>query len=133
MTPVIDQDPWRRQCDALDDLSSFIDEHAPGKRHSLPLLHWYVGPAHTVRAEIHAFDIEHGGGHRDPRTVITAYAKALDTCVEEHLHVDEVLLVVRGRIGPPEGTGEARRTHMVVSAKVPTENRRKVGGRAFLP
>lgn len=133
MTTAIAQDLWRSQRDALQDLTAFIDEHGPGAGQPLPLLHWRVGPSRTVRAEVHSLDREHGGGHRDPRAVLVAYSKALDAKIVEHPDAERVLLVADGRIGPPEDGETTGRTHVVISARVPREDRRKTGGRAFLP
>lgn len=133
MTTVIAQDLWRRQRDALQDLTAFVDEHGPGTRQPLPLLHWRIGPSPMVRAEIHSLDREHGGGHRDPRAVLTAYSEALGVEIVEHHDAESVLLVADGRIGPPQEAAAAGRTHVVISARVPTPDRRKTGGRAFLP
>lgn len=133
MTTVIAQELWRSQRDALLDLTAFINNHGPLTEHPLPLLHWRVGPSHTVHAEIHSLDREHGGGHRDPRAVITAYSDVLGTRIVEHPDEESMLLVADGRIGPPEDGDAAGRTHVMISARVPTENARKIGGRAFLP
>src|SRR6185437_11114741 len=84
MTTAIAQDLWHSQCDALQDLTAFIDEHGPGTGQPLPLLHWRVGPSRIVRAEIHSLDREHGGAHRDPRAVLVAYSKTLGTKIVEH-------------------------------------------------
>jgi len=133
MTTAIAQDLWHSQCDALQDLTAFIDEHGPGTGQPLPLLHWRVGPSRIVRAEIHSLDREHGGAHRDPRAVLVAYSKTLGTKIVEHPDPERVLLVADGRIGPPEDGGTTGRTQVVISARVPMQNRRKTGGRAFLP
>jgi hypothetical protein len=133
MTTVIAQELWRSESHALHDLTMFIDEHGPGADVPLPLLHWRVGPSHTVHAEIHSLDREHGGGHRDPRTVIAAYSGALGTRIVEHPDEESVLLVADGRIGPPKGADAAGRTQVVIRARVPTQNHKKIGGRAFLP
>lgn len=133
MTITTAQDLWRSQRDALHDLTVFIGEHGPGTGQPLPLLHWRVGPSRTVRAEVHSFDRERGGGHRDPRAVITAYSDTLGMRIVEHPNPESVLLVADGRIGPPEGGGGEGRTFIVISARVPTENGKKTGGRAFVP
>lgn len=132
MSTVIAHELWTSQRDALHDLTAFVGEHGPDTDRRLPLLHWSVGPSHTVHAEVHSLDREHGGGHRDPRAVITAYADALHTDVMEHTDGDRVLFLTRGRIGPegPDGSG---RTHVAISARVPIMDDRKVGGSAFLP
>jgi hypothetical protein len=132
MTTVIAQEMWRDQSEAMHDLTAFIDEHGPGAERPLPLLHWRVGPSHTVHAEIHSHDREHGGGHRDPRAVITAYCGALGTGIVEHPDEESVLLVADGRIGPPKGAPAAGRTHVVIRARIPSQNQ-KTGGSAFLP
>ncbi|ACU73915.1 hypothetical protein Caci_5055 [Catenulispora acidiphila DSM 44928] len=126
------QDLWRSQSDALHDLSAFIDQHAPGTDLPLPLLHWSIGSSHTVRAEIHPLNRENGGGHRDPRAVITAYSEALGTVVTEHRDARRILLVARSRIGPLDERDGAGRTHVIITARIPTDGRHKLGGRAFL-
>ena len=133
MTISIAQDLWRSQCDALQDLTAFIDQHGPRTGQPLPLLHWRVGPSRIVRAEIHSHDREHGGGHRDPRTVLSAYSDTLGARIVEHPDGERVLLVADGRIGPPAGGAPAGRTQVVITARVPKENQQKTGGRAFLP
>lgn len=132
-TPSIALELWRGQRDALDDLAAFIDQHSPDAEHPLPLLHWSVGPSRTVHAEIHALDREHRGGHRDPRTVLSTYADLLGTGIKEHRKDDKVVLAVRGRIGPPDTADGAGRTHLAITAKVPADLNRKIGGAAFLP
>jgi hypothetical protein len=132
MSTVIGQEMWRDQCEALHDLTAFIDDHGPAADHPLPLLHWRVGPSHTVHAEIHSLDREHGGGHRDPRTVLTAYSGALGTPIVEHPDEESVLLVAEGRIGPPKGVHAAGRTQVVIKARIPMQTK-KIGGSAFLP
>lgn len=133
MTSIIARELWRNQRNALEDLAAFVDQHSPDAEHPLPLLHWSVGPSHTVHATVHALDREHGGRHRDPRAVITAYAYVLGTRIVEHQEEDKAVLVVYGRIGPPVDADNAGRTHLAVSAKVPIDLNRKIGGRAFLP
>ena len=133
MTTATAQQLWRSQSEALHDLTTFIDEHGPGAEHPLPLLHWRVGPSHTVRAEIHSLDREHGGAQRDPRAVMAAYCGALGARIVEHPDEESVLLVADGRIGPADHDDAAGRTQVVISARVPTENHKKVGGLAFLP
>jgi len=124
---------WLSQRDALTDLSTFIAEHGPDTGRPLPLLHWSVGPSSTVHAQIHAFDREHGGGHRDPRAVISAFADALGVAIMEHPAEDAVMLIARGRIGPPEEDDDDGRTLVVISARVPPKGRHERGGHAFLP
>ncbi|GAA2006748.1 hypothetical protein [Catenulispora subtropica] len=131
--PMNPGDLWCGQRDALTDLTAFVDGHGPDSEHPLPVLHWKIGLSRTVYARVHAFDREHGGGHRDPREVITAYAEALGTVVEQHPDRDKDFLVVQGRIGPPEGDDELGRTHVVISAEVPVSSRQKTGGKAFVP
>ena len=126
------QELWKGQRDALVDLTAFLDEHAPGTSRALPVLHWSIGLSRTVYARIHALDREHGGGHRDPRAVITAYSDALGMRVAEHEdRGDKTLLVVEGRTGPPESPGGAARTGVVIRAEVPRVS--KTGGCAFVP
>jgi hypothetical protein len=132
VTPVA-RDLWHSQRDTLEDLATFVDEHSPDAEHPLPLLHWSVGPSRTVHARVHALDREHGGGHRDPRTVVTAYADAFGATIVEHPEDGKVLLVVNGRIGLPDSGDGAGRTHLAITAKVPVGLDRKVGGSAFLP
>lgn len=132
MTIAIAQDLWLSQREALQDLTAFIDEHGPGTGQPLPLLQWRVGLSRAVRAEVHSLDREHGGGHRDPRAVITAYSDTLGMRIMEHPTAESVLVVADGRIGPPECDGEEGRTLVVISARVPTETHR-TGGRAFVP
>jgi hypothetical protein len=133
-TTTVADELWRSQRDALQDLAAFIDEHSPDAERPLPLLHWSVGPSRTVHAQVHAFDREHGGGCRDPRAVVTAYADVFSTAIVEHEHDDKALLAVRGRIGPPDSIDDdAGRTRLAITAKVPIDLNRKVGGRAFLP
>lgn len=132
MTTAIARELWRIQRDALRDLTAFVDEHGPGSGNPLPLVHWRVGLSGTVRAQIHSLDREHGGGHRDPRAVVTAYSDVLGAKLVEHLDPENVLLVTEGRIGPPEGD-EGGRTQIVISARVPADRREKRGGEAFLP
>jgi hypothetical protein len=126
-------DLWHGQRDALGDLTAFVDQHSPDAEHPLPLLHWSVGPSRTVHAEVHALDREHGGGYRDPRTVLTSYAEVLDAGVLEHQEDTRAVLVVLGRIGPLDSADGAGRTHLAITAKVPIDLDRKVGGSAFLP
>lgn len=133
MTTALAQDLWRCQCEALLDLAAFVDEHGPGTDRPLPLLHWYIGPSATVHAEIHSLDRENGGGHRDPRAVITAYSEALDTGMVQHTDEVRARLMVRGQIGPPEGVDGAGRTDIVICARVPVPDHRRIGGQAFIP
>ncbi|MEY9913582.1 hypothetical protein ABIA35_009855 [Catenulispora sp. MAP12-49] len=132
MTTVIAHELWRSERDVLHDLAAFVAGHGPDADHPLPLLHWYVGPSHTVHAEIHSLDRENGGGHRDPAAVLAAYADALHADVMELPNRDHVLFVARGRLGP-EGDDGSGRTHAVIRARIPVVDDRKVGGRAFLP
>lgn len=124
---------WRSQRDAFEDLAAFVGEHSRDAEQPLPLLHWSVGPSHAVHAEVHALDHEQGGGFRDPRAVVTAYADAFGSTILEHRENDKTVLVVRGRIGPPDSTDGAGRTDLVIIAKVPIDLHRKIGGSAFLP
>jgi hypothetical protein len=133
MTTTLDGVPWRRQSDALNDLSTFLTEHAPGTDHPLPLLRWRVGRSGWVYGEVHDLDIEPPDGRRDPRAVIRSCADALATNVEERPEENQVLLVVRGRIGLPESSGGVRRTRIRISTRVPAANRHRVGGSAFVP
>lgn len=131
-TTTVSQDLWHSQHDALADLTAFVAEHAPDAEHPLPLLHWSVGPSRTVHAEVHALDREHGGGHRDPRAVLTAYCDVLGVEVMERQEDGKARLVAHGRIGPPDSAGGAGRTHLVIGAIVPI-GQNPTGGRAFVP
>ena len=133
IAPTVAHELWRSQRDALEDLAAFVSAHSPDSVRPLPLLHWAVGPSDTVHAQVHALDREHGGDYRDPRAVVDAYAAALDTDVAEHQEDGKAVLVVRGRIGAPDDADGAGRTQVVITAKVPIDLDRKVGGRAFLP
>ena len=132
-TTSVARELWRSQRDTLDDLTAFVDEHSPEAEHPLPLLHWSVGPSRTVHAEVHALDREHGGDHRDPRTVVTAYADVLGTGIVEHREDAKAVLVVLGWIGPPDTADGTGRTHLAITAKVPIDLDRKTGGSAFVP